>query len=411
MKKNYVPTSISLYMNYLIIGMAILILPQNMDTLANQWHTSIASVSVVISAVGIGRLVVMLVSGMLSDKLGRKPFAVMGALTYILFFIGILLSKSLLFATIFGVLAGIANSFIDAGTYPALMEMYPQHKGAANVTIKAFVSAGQFILPLIISLIVVHGLWYGWSFLLCSLILVLNVIFLLSFSRFPARQPKKASTAEPTAATPAKGNVWIDGTLFTIFSFLAQGIFLLVSTWITKYGESIVKMGDVSSRALVSYYSVGSITCVLLTIYLSHKGVQDIQFLFVYMLLSFMSLLVMYLFPIAWVCSIMAFVVGFSAAGGVMQIGLTIMASFFPNGKGTVTGVSQTAASISGFVVPLLGAMLAANIANVILLDVGLAFVGFVVASIIVYRYHKLFGRTSKQTKPVTTPTLSKETN
>ncbi|GEO68349.1 MFS transporter [Levilactobacillus acidifarinae] len=411
MKKNYVPTSISLYMNYLIIGMAILILPQNMDTLANQWHTNIASVSVVIAAVGIGRLVVMLVSGMLSDKLGRKPFAVMGALTYILFFVGILMSRSLLVATIFGVLVGIANSFIDAGTYPALMEMYPQHKGAANVTIKAFVSAGQFILPLIISLIVANGLWYGWSFMLCSVILVLNVIFLLVFSRFPARQVAQPTTTKATPAAPVKGNVWIDGTLFTIFSFLAQGIFLRVSTWITKYGESIVKMGDVSSRALVSYYSVGSITCVLLTIYLSHKGVQDIQFLFVYMLLSFISLLIMYLFPIAWVCSIMAFVVGFSAAGGVMQIGLTIMASFFPNGKGTVTGVSQTAASISGFVVPLLGAMLAANIANVILLDVGLAFIGFVVASVIVYRYYKLFGRTPKGTKTVTTPTLSKETN
>ncbi|WP_063285159.1 MFS transporter [Secundilactobacillus collinoides] len=401
MRNKYVPTSISLYMNYLVVGMAILILPQNMDTLAKQWNTSIAGVSVVISAVGIGRLIVMLASGVLSDKLGRKPFAVVGGATYILFFLGILVSHSLIIAIIFGVLAGIANSFLDSGTYPALMEMYPSHKGAANVVIKAFVSGGQFILPLFISMIVANKLWFGWSFLLCAAILVLNVVFLLTISKFPAASQgsAKKEAVKPVKLQESKGNAWIDGTLFTIFAFVAQGIFLLFSTWITKYGESIVKMGDVSSRALVSYYSVGSITCVLLTIYLSHRGIQDIHFLFIYMMLSFASLLLMYLIPVAWVCSILSFVVGFSAAGGVMQIGLTMMATFFPNGKGTVTGIFQTSASIAGFVVPLLGGALSGNIANVLLLDVGLALIGFVVASIVMYRYHKLFGRSKKQPK------------
>ncbi|KRO24688.1 MFS transporter [Lactiplantibacillus fabifermentans] len=410
MKNKYVPTSVSLYINYLIIGMAILILPQNMDVLAKQWHTNIAGVSVVIAAVGIGRLVVSLVSGILSDKLGRKPFAVLGAATYITFFVGILLSHSLTMAVVFGVLAGIANSFLDAATYPALMEMYPQHKSAANVVIKAFVSAGQFLLPLLISLIVMNKLWYGWSFVTCAVILILNVVFLLGFSRFPKRQATPAAAATTATVQPqtSKGNVWIDGALFALFGFLSQGIFLLVSTWLTKYGETVIKMGDVSARALVSYYSVGSITCVLLTIYLSHRGVQDVQFLLVYTLMSFLSLLVMYLFPIAWLCAIMSFLVGFSAAGGVMQIGLTIMATFFPNGKGTVTGVSQTAASISGFVVPLFGAALSANIANIILLDVGMALACFVVAALIVYRYHRLFKTAGKPVKTKTTATLSK---
>lgn len=400
MRNKYVPTSISLYMNYLVVGMAILILPQNMDTLASQWNTNYAGVSAVVSAVGIGRFIVALFSGVLSDKLGRKPFALMGSAIYILFFIGVLMSTSVVMAVVFGILAGFANSFIDAGTYPSLMEMYPEHKGAANVIVKAFVSAGQFSLPLIISVIVLKKFWYGWSFLLCAVIMALNVVFILFFSKFPQKETvaaKEKETLDDKKQTrKAKGNVWIDGTLFTLFGYLSQGIFLLVSIWITKYGESIVKMGAVSSRALVSDYSVGSIICVLLTIYLSHRGIRDIQFLFVYMFLSFISLLVMYLFPIAWVCTAMAFVVGFSAAGGVMQIGLTIMATFFPNGKGTVTGVSTTAASISGFTVPLFGGFLSGNIANVMLLDVFLAFLGFIVSAIIVYRYRHLFGKPEK---------------
>ncbi len=38
----------------------------------------------------------------------------------------------------FGISAGIANSFLDTGTYPALMEAYPKKAASANIIVKAF---------------------------------------------------------------------------------------------------------------------------------------------------------------------------------------------------------------------------------------------------------------------------------
>lgn len=393
MKNKYMPTALSLYMNYFVHGMGVIILAQNMAALAKHWGTNAAGVAVVISSLGIGRIIVLLVSGALSDKFGRKPFVVLGVFTYIAFFAGILLSRSMVVAYIFGILAGMANSFLDSGTYPALMEMFPEEKGTANVVLKAFISGGQFLLPLFVSFLVANQIWYGWSFVVAIAILLLSVLFILFAGKFPAPNSDKPVEKEVADEDDAKspGSLWIDGTLFILYGYISQATFYLVSQWLSQYGASIAKMGDTSSRALISYYSIGSIVCVLITAVLAKKAVKEIQFLGVYTLLSFVSLLLMYLFPTALVCSIMAFIVGFSAAGGVMQLGLTVMASFFPKGKGTITGAFYTAGSIASFTIPLFTGAMASNLANVILFDVFIALAGFVIAVLITIRYRHIF--------------------
>jgi hypothetical protein len=45
-----------------------------------------------------------------------------------------------------------------------------------------------------------------------------------------------------------------------------------------------------------------------------------------------------------------AFVIGFAAAGGVLQLGATIMAMSFPNGKGKAILICESLAVISGIV-------------------------------------------------------------
>ena len=54
-------------------------------------------------------------------------------------------------AYFFRILAGMANSFLDTGTYPALMELYPNKQAAANILIKAFASIGELILPIFVA--------------------------------------------------------------------------------------------------------------------------------------------------------------------------------------------------------------------------------------------------------------------
>ncbi|KRN11263.1 permease [Liquorilactobacillus mali KCTC 3596 = DSM 20444] len=372
-----------------------------MNSLATQWNTTTAGVAVVISSLGIGRLIVLLVSGALSDKFGRKPFVVLGACTYLIFFIGIILSKNITVAYVFGILAGIANSFLDSGTYPALMEMFPDSKGTANVVIKAFISAGQFILPLMVSFLIASNLWFGWSFVFCIAILILNGIFMVTSGTFPKISTTEENNfsveAEEEKNDTVKANIWIDGTLFILYGYISQSTFYLVSQWLSEYGQKVAGMNTTSAHALISYYSIGSLACVFFTAALAKKAVKEISFLSVYTLISFLSLLVMYLVPNSIICTIMAFTVGFSAAGGVMQLGLTVMSDFFPQGKGTITGAFYTAGSIASFTIPLITGVMASNLANIILFDVFVALAGFVITVLITIRYHQLFQKAKKE--------------
>lgn len=391
MKNRYVPTAIGLYLNYFIHGMGVIILAQNMDALAKQWNTDNAGVAIVISSLGIGRLIVLMASGYLSDKFGRRPFVLLGMATYILFFLGIMVSPNISVAYIFGILGGIANSFLDSGTYPALMESFPESPGTANVIIKAFISAGQFSLPLMVGWIVSQNLWYGWTFVLAIIIFIANGIYLFN-KPFPDQATEKVAEEEKNDP----GKIWsIEGVAFILYGYVSQATFYLVSQWLTKYGTDVANMSDSASRALISYYSIGSLVCVFVTSALVKKRVKPMSFLLIYTFISFISLLIIWLYPIKIVCSIGAFVVGFSAAGGVMQLGLTVMAEMFPSGKGKVTGIFYTAGSIASFTIPLItGHLSKTNVANIILLDVGIALLGFILALIIFIQFNKNKKRT-----------------
>lgn len=81
-----------------------------MSSLEQQWHTSAAGVSIVISSLGIGRLSVLLIAGMLSDRFGRRPFIILGTTCYLIFHWHSLCSDDFV-AYACGFLAGMANSF------------------------------------------------------------------------------------------------------------------------------------------------------------------------------------------------------------------------------------------------------------------------------------------------------------
>lgn len=145
-----------LYLNYLVHGIGVLVMSLNVHEFEVQWQTDAAGVSVVISSLGLGRLALLVLAGSLSDKYGRRPFVLLGTVTYLAFFIGLLFTHDVGTAYFFGLLAGAANSLLDAGTYPRLMELFPKAPGPAVILVKAFVAAGQFSLPLILSFLVAH---------------------------------------------------------------------------------------------------------------------------------------------------------------------------------------------------------------------------------------------------------------
>lgn len=343
--------SLSLYLNYFVHGLGLIILTQNMQALSQHWQTPIATVSYVVSGIGIGRLLAYFLFGKLSDRFGRKVFVNIGMLSYFVFFVGMAFVTNIQLAYGLAILAGIANSALDAGTYTTFIEM-GGHQGSANVLLKAFMSAGEFLLPLLIASIDANHWWYGWSFLVAAAILVVNSA-LLNRQSFPPRNQADAQTAAANQTLPTSRR-WIASISLAGYGYTSMALMILYTQWISLFVTKTFGYHQVLAHLLLSLYSVGSITGVLVIFLLLQRGVAETKLLVGMNVGSLVALTVVCFSSSSWLSMIAALVFGFTAAGGIMQVGLNLFIKLYPHAKGGVTGLYFTFGSIASFTIPLI---------------------------------------------------------
>ncbi|KRL00866.1 MFS transporter [Liquorilactobacillus capillatus] len=343
--------SLSLYLNYFVHGIGLIILAQNMQTLGKLWQTPLATVSYVISGLGIGRLLAYMLLGVLSDRYGRKNFIMLGMICYCLFFLGMLAAPNIQIAYLLAIIAGIANSALDSGTYTTFVEL-GGNESASNVLIKAFMSLGEFILPLLVVSLENNNLWFGWSFVLAAAVLIINFFLLL-----PLKFPQANQTSKVLLGTwkdIGKLKKAVITAALALYGYTSMALMILFTQWITMYATEILHMGNVAAHFLLSLYSIGSISGVLIMFWLLRKHFSELTLLVTLNTAALLSLAIICFIHIAWVTQLAAFIFGLTAASGVMQVGLNTFLKLYPRTKGLVTGVFFTFGSLASFTVPVI---------------------------------------------------------
>lgn len=402
LKKNYLPLISSLYFNYIFQGMAAIILAQNMDALKEYWQASMTQITLVMSAIGLGRALVLYYSGYFSDRFGRKKTVLIALLSYAIFFIGLLVSRHYLMAIFFALFGGISNAFLDTSTYPTLVEAYPEEKinSALSVLNKAFISLGQFILPFLTRFLLSHHLFFGWTFIMCTVFLMLNMVFLY-YVNFPPLTTKKTIQLknnegnipiEKTAPQTNIGNFKVDGIALLVFSFVSVSIFNIFILWIPKYAEVMEVASREDSLTFVSIYSVGSFLSVFLTAAIVRKGMNIPKLILVCLIFSASALLFMLLIPTFLSIVIASLTIGVFAAGGIWQLGLALMLELFPNFKGKYTSYYSLATAIAIMLTPFVTGILSEwRIAAIFWFNFSLVLLGLLAAFVIHIRYQQFF--------------------
>ncbi len=365
--------SLCLYLNYIVHGIGLIILTQNMQELGRFWHVPIATVSYVISGIGIGKLIAYFLFGYLSDRFGRKHMVLFGILSYMIFFVGIPFTTNLVAAYGLAILAGIANSAFDAGTYPTFIEM-GGNAGASNVFIKAFMSLGEFILPLIVATLETNSLWFGWSFILPFVLLVINlgIIRTVEF-------PKVSAAIETQQSESGLHGIKkvISAVALSMYGYTSMAVMILFTQWITVFAQHKLHMSVIMSHGLLSLYSIGSIMGVVVTFIILKVGVAEEKVLLTSTLISLLALFSISTLTNQIVVSAAAWIFGFTAAGGVLQVALNLLLKMFPVHKGVITGLYMTFGSIATFTVPIVTGWLAStSIQSVINFDVMIGILG-----------------------------------
>jgi len=219
-------------------------------------------------------------------------------------------------------------------------------------------------------------------------------IGLIAMAAF-APQPviSKTTTKQPVAEVeqPAgpKPSMLIDGSLLIIIGFTLSFTFYIFSQYAPNFGSSVLKLGANTAKSLISWYASASLVSVFITSSLVTK-VKPIKLIFVYTLVSFLALLQMVMIPSADGARLTAIVIGFFAAGGIWQLGLTLLSQYFPAQKGKVTGYYSFATALTFFVGPLVSSFIinetAVSVLHVFQIDTAVTLISLVIVIVLMVR-------------------------
>lgn len=388
MNKKYTASALILYLNYFIHGIGCSILGQQVvkEMLALQWGLTlddIGKVTAVAAALGLGRLISLPIAGPLSDKLGRRVSAIIGAASYAIFFVGIAFSPNMMVAYIAAILGGLANSFLDTAIYPAVGEIFYNYTGIATMGIKFFISISQLLMPFFLGMVAGSAMSYGTLALVCAVaIAVLGVLII--FAPLPAES--ESGKKESLLQNIKNANFSVESVVLILIGFTSTATFQLWLNCAQTFGKEIAGMGAEVSN-MQTYYSAGTMAALIITSFLTTK-IKQVRFIALYPAVAAVSMILVYLIKTPAICFVGAFMVGFFAAGGVLQLVTATVNELFPKIKGTITSIVMIASSLSNYTILTAAGNMSAS--AVLIMNIVLTVVGVVLALFVNVRYGKM---------------------
>ena len=386
LKSDYLPMTVALFISFFGHGMGGMIISQNRSILELQWNNP-AIFGTIMSMIGWGRLATFFIAGKLSDVWGRKLFIILGSVVYIVGLIGMSFSTTLFSASFYALMFGVANSFLDVGIYPALIEAFPQVSKKINTALVIFLRIAQLILPiLMLALFSGTGLGINFriSFWMIAAIFTLNLILVI-----PAKFPDKELIIKIDKKERSNLRLLftIEGFAFIIYGFISMATFMIIQQFSNRFGEAVLNMSPDMANFIPTFFATGSIIGVLSSIAAQNRY-KAVDVMVALTSISVIATLLVRFYPTIPTLIIGTALIGFAAAGGVMQMGLTLMTEVIPIGKGLISGIYLSMGSFASIYIPRIVTTIEQNNhLNVMLFNAILAVTGLICAIIINIRY------------------------
>lgn len=387
MDKKYLPSALILYLNYFIHGIGCSILSQQVvkELLAEQWGIGdVMAVTSVAAALGLGRLISLPFAGPLSDKLGRRISVLIGVASYAIFFVGIAFSPNMAVAYVAAVLGGIANSFLDTATYPAVAEIMYKYTGIATMGIKFFISIAQLLMPFFLGMVAGSAMSYLMLPLVAAVVIVILGVLAI-FAPLPAAS--ESGKKESLIENIKNAHFSVESVALILIGFTSTATFQLWLNCAQTFGKEIAGIPSETVSIMQTYYSAGTMVALIVTSFLITKFKQ-VRFLVIYPAISVIMLALVYMIKSPTICYVGAFVIGYAAAGGVLQMATATVNDLFPKIKGTITSLVMIASSLCNYTILSAAAKMTAT--NVIVMNIVITVIGVLLAVFVNVRYGAL---------------------
>ncbi len=397
--KKYYPTAFALYMTYFVLGVAGSIMGQYKQELAGLWGSAVladgtydvSGVLAVIAALGLGRLISYPFAGPISDRFGRRVPALVGCALYFIFFAAVCFTHNYVLAYILGIVSGAANGFLDVSITPSCMEIFKEKGTIANIFTKLSISIAQFLLPFAIGFVAAESLPFSTIFLFCAgLIAVVGIA--LIFLPFPPYERvvkvKGEKKKEHMKFTPS-------AIILIILGFTTSTTFMI---WLNCYQELAISYGIADPSRVQSLYSIGIVLALFVNAALLAKGLKPSKILVIYPSVAAITLVAVLLIQQGWICYPAGFLMGFFAAGGVLQLVTSVAVEMFPRNRAVMTSIVMISSSIANYaVLSIAGLLTSIGGANgprlIMLFNIAVTVIGIILAVILNARFDKDFQR------------------
>lgn len=394
--RKYYPTALALYITYFVLGISASIMGQYKQNFADLWGASqlsdgsydVSGVVAVIAAIGLGRLLAFPVAGPLSDRLGRRLSALIGCFLYAIFLICVTFTSNMYLGYALAIISGMANSFLDTSITPSCMEIFKEKGTVANMFTKLSVSIAQFVLPFLIGFVAVRGLPFNTLFLATAAIIIIDGIF-LAFLPFPPFERTVKIKGEKQKKDKMKFTP--SAIILICLGFTTSATFMI---WLNCNFELGTLYGLADPSKIQSVYSVGIICALFVNAALMAKGLKPIRILLIYPCAAFVTLGMTYFIQAPAMCLAAGFLLGFFAAGGVLQIVTAVANEMFPKNRGVITSIVMIASSVANYAV-LNVASLLTKIGGtegprmVVLFNMAVTLIGILLAAVLTRRFDK----------------------
>ena len=145
-----------------------------------------------------------------------------------------------------------------------------------------------------------------------------------------------------------------------------------------------------------TYYSAGTMVALVVTSLLITKFKQ-VRFLVIYPAISAVMLVLVYLIKSPMICYVGAFVIGYAAAGGVLQMATAVVNDLFPKIKGTITSLVMIASSLCNYTILTAAAKMTSS--QVIIMNIVITVIGVLLAVFVNARYGVLLKNAEESAK------------
>ena len=237
----------------------------------------------------------------------------------------------------------MVNSFLDTSITPSCMEIFKEKGTITNIFTKLAISIAQFLLPFAIGFVAAHELPFRTIFIATAVIIIADGV-LLAFLPFPPFEKVvkvKGQKGEKMHFTPA-------AIVLVCLGFTTSTTFML---WMNCNQELGTLYGLADPSKIQSFYSVGIVVALFVSAALLKQNVEPAKILVIYPCVALATLAAIYFIQKPVMCLAGGFLLGFFAAGGVLQLMTAVANEMFPRNRGVITSIVMISSSVANYIV------------------------------------------------------------